>query len=1458
MDNNLEKNNKLSKELNANEDVGLKTRIFCFFYYVLKKKDINLILCLVFLFLEMFQLISFAFSPPHVGLWKLNQNTMNYIQWVVTSTRLAPLMKYLSFNLYMVIYGCLLGYIFFHSLVIAMALRINKVNSKFYQTIVSFTRYFTSALTILFLIPFAELILTMINCQDNKVALVSDPIECWKGLHLLYSLLSVVFSLLFYFLIFALTIFYFDPFNTKKTATKIDTTADVFFNLFKILAVIRFITLSSEWISIVFMTIASLLNLKRAYENPTYNNNLLECIISIRNAAVFWTYLVLLFSKVLETTTFNGQIFLLAMGYPLIVVFSIIYYKKKSENFLITNSNFNDANEYLIKLKYLKILIESFLTKNKSSKSNKSSSLKKDEILLKGYITIHEETCTIEDCPLKKFLEDNGNFSLQKVSLLHYMNQMFNEGIKKFPNSKLIIMNYVQFNYEKKYNLNSAKTFLAKLEKSPNTMTEDFILYSIKQNINNSNSSKINRSYTGEEEVLRIEDTTEHKFKRLKLLIETATKLYGEFWGSLSSNSTNSLNLKKLFYVGNKLNLILTEINNLWESDLKSKKIDLECQSAVQLYAYFLREILKNKKKADEISKRLNEEQHYESRKSEADKFDIENLDLMLENQDLMVYSRATEKGECTLIQCSNSMVSLLGYSKQEVIGKRAEFLMPSIYVTDHAKMISSRIKNMRTSFNINKDAFKSAVEKKQIFILPKNKVGYVVPVSTRFSVYNDDDFSNAYIVKSKFELKDTKSVYAFYIVTKDDFVVDSISSSCLQLGLSMDLLKKYQLNLKYLVMNEMKEEIDFATNYSEYEEEPKKITWIFPDLIYPKNDTMEIARKSDWEKSKLFQESPFGQFNLLIHRIKYREDETLGYSFRLTFVDQKKHNNQDNIEYKFNFHKKKSLMYDMTKLNYMRTVIVKEKKTPDLNDFIKNKETETQSLIQQSSIKKDKRGRGTADKSDEEDDKAKAIDLNILSSQKVSEMHGKSSEDIKSFIYSLRFFGEGVTLLKREPETKSTYPDIINKQPLIKQSVDEYFKKMQLKRSLNTDKKERNDSVSTNASETSNEFVSDTTSSLNNIFNDKSVTNIRYFGFFSFLFLVAIISVEFFISLSKINGMDTRIFYSDKAFKLLNSLLYAKYFITEAILAQNNTYTNIDDSMAGNNTRYIINQMAEMSAYRQDISDTFAFFANATITFDQSYYELTNNQQVKIHTLSNGQPSTIINPFNIAISRIPTTIFYVSTVQDNFNQINMFNRNAYELMMNLLNDYLIVWRQLTFILVQDVKNQTQSDMRLTVIFSISFVISLISILGIRIFYNKFIDDREKPIDLFLTIKKGKFEELKVSSEAFLNKLLNKFFGNEEAEEDMVADNTISVKDDDLMIGKLNQKNEYKQSIRTSSEYILILVKIIVFFFIFQAYMIFKYIYIDTAMKNVQHFTDVFNVTQYSQSDLVLSLNIAK
>ncbi len=140
--------------------------------------------------------------------------------------------------------------------------------------------------------------------------------------------------------------------------------------------------------------------------------------------------------------------------------------------------------------------------------------------------------------------------------------------------------------------------------------------------------------------------------------------------------------------------------------------------------------------------------------------------------------------------------------------------------------------------------------------------------------------------------------------------------------------------------------------------------------------------------------------------------------------------------------------------------------------------------------------------------------------------------------------------------------------------------------------------------------------------------------------------------------------------------------------------------------------------------------------------------------------------------------------MNNNWNGLVMSQRNTYDLMNNLLNDYLTTWQSLTFILIDNVKKKASGDNRLLIIFIFSFVLSIFSIFVIKKLIGKFIDDRERPIDLFLTIKKQKFEELKHCSEAFLNKLLNKFFGNEEAEDEMLSDSFIKIKTDEINIAK--------------------------------------------------------------------------
>jgi hypothetical protein len=148
--------------------------------------------------------------------------------------------------------------------------------------------------------------------------------------------------------------------------------------------------------------------------------------------------------------------------------------------------------------------------------------------------------------------------------------------------------------------MNSVRTNISLVQKCNNTDKINFLIFLLSKDIRNMKNNNIDgesSNYEQENEIIN------QKYRRMKYLIENSSKLYGEFWGIFATNITNNLNTFKLYNLGQKLNLYLKEINNLWDNELKSKKIDSENQLIVQLYSRFLREILWNKKRVKKSAK---------------------------------------------------------------------------------------------------------------------------------------------------------------------------------------------------------------------------------------------------------------------------------------------------------------------------------------------------------------------------------------------------------------------------------------------------------------------------------------------------------------------------------------------------------------------------------------------------------------------------------------------------------------------------------------------------------------------------------------------------------------------------------------------------------------------------------------------------------------------------------------
>ena len=1478
MDN--ENKNKNSMREDREEVQTIKTKIYNYFYYILKdKKEINRASSCIFIILEMIQLLSYAFADPNKDIWKISEDKMDLLSSIVGAVRIGPLMRWVSYDIYIIVFFIILVLMFFLCLLMTMQVLFANPSSKIYRIGVSFVRHFINPLTILLTIPAMELVLMPLKCKNGVVDTVKDGAECWKKMHYLYAVLGVAVNVIFVPILFIMITFYFSPFQIRNSTTKISGERDSFLFLIKLIFILQHLLIKNQYVSVVITLLLSAYNFVSQYSEPTYNNFILQIFVHVRNSAIFWTYFVLFVGKLLYNTKVDGAVYLLIFGYPVIMYFSFIYYKKIEGDFNYTSANFNNIKDYMEKTRYMVKLIESYIDDGRGLRYGREMVNQKNDILLKGLINQHEEQCIDEDCPLKKFLENSGNYNVQKLCLLNYMNGYFTFGIKQFPESRELLIAYIQFNYSKKFNLNAVRTHLGKIQRLTNSIIQDFIIFSMEQDI-----KRIKNKFGDEGDAEQEIDAMAQKYQRLKFLIENSTKLYGEFWGIFATNVTNNLNTIKLYSLGEKLNKYLNEINDIWENQLKGKKIELENQSVAQLYSRFLKEILWDKKRSEEIQKKLNDEhhRHHEAKKVMEEGPNVGNFDYILENQDFVIFANANEKGVCNIVQCSNSMVYLLGYLKKDIIGKPIEFIMPSIFVEGHAKMLEEHIKKMHSHQNSQRDSFRAS-DKKETFLLPKSKMGYLAPLNAKFTVYDDNDFSNNFVIKVKLEAKDTKSVYAYYVLTKPDFSIDSISSSALNLGLSMDLLKKYVVKMSVLVRDQ-NSEINLLEELKNYEGDPKEVTWVFPEIIYPKNDSQR-SREDILEQ--LIEKSPKKQILLQIIPMKY-DNNLIGYVFKFTEIFQKKFQsemNKVNLNSKndiIKYNEKKEVLFDVKRLGYIRTVLVEQK-----TGFHNLRDDELEKDQSEDSISHKKKSGDNA-KEDEIDNKGEDSDEEqkkeemVITKEKILELQQKDSAGVRAFIFNnLPFHGHDVSLEKHRPNGEK-YPVGRPQEQTIKIDIGNFVKSIEekirnspelMKRLREGNKDNAENKALANAAgdggdnpqkeektaeELSREFSSDTSSSLANIFNAKSITYIKSVNAIIFLVVCAFITLEFVLSYLHIQNINDYRYYMDNGYKLLHNLLYTKYFLTEAI-----SCNLIDNYLAYDRENYIKRMNNELTVYRSEYATLYNSYSSATVTFNDDYKRVTNsNINVKSIATSTKQETITEHPFSTEMNKIPTAVFFISASTNYSNTMNMEERYTYELMANLLSGYYSAWSQVTYILVDNVKEHCSKTSSSSSIHILIFILSIVvSVAFLIIFWRMlliFIEDRERPINLFLTIKKKIFEDLKNSAEGFSNKLLNKVFGNEDNDEESQQDYQANIKANDINIIKFKTKNDYRTSVNKDKTHLINYMKLVIFFLVFLIYMSFKFGYFMLNIESMSRFIEVYNITQNCQTNTIYTVDVIK
>ena len=253
-------NNILNQEL-VEEKKTFRYKTYEYFLNMLwLRKEPSFITLYIFHFIEIIQLISFAFSAPHINTWNISENTFKYLHFILSGFRITPLLFFTSYTAFSLIFVLL--FLIFAALLIFLIIQImfRKENSKVFAKCLSFTQMLILPLKVVFIIPIIELFLIPFNCEEQIefIRLVNwGDYKCWSSTHLFYIILGIIGAIVFLIFLMVLNYYYFYPFFVDISTTRLNSNVDTMLILIKVILIIQYIFLNNEYESITILLLIS-------------------------------------------------------------------------------------------------------------------------------------------------------------------------------------------------------------------------------------------------------------------------------------------------------------------------------------------------------------------------------------------------------------------------------------------------------------------------------------------------------------------------------------------------------------------------------------------------------------------------------------------------------------------------------------------------------------------------------------------------------------------------------------------------------------------------------------------------------------------------------------------------------------------------------------------------------------------------------------------------------------------------------------------------------------------------------------------------------------------------------------------------------------------------------------------------------------------------------------------------
>ena len=558
---------------------------------------------------------------------------------------------------------------------------------------------------------------------------------------------------------------------------------------------------NEHWGILFLLCLTTGINVYGNFFLQNYENIIIKKFNDFYCLFLFWGFFCLFISNIFKNWNFGGGFYLFIIGLILIIIYCLFYSKTYKE---ILHLNFNEMKTSQECLNYIK----EYLNLIKRKEESRDTSM-----ILTSFIEKAEDKCINKNCVLKKYLESLSKGFDSNYLLLQYAHKLFKIALKKFSRDITLKMHYIIFLLTKVNQKKNAQRELFSIKSNVVLFDINFKIYRCKRYIEEYNSiSNLEREEGIESNDIFQEFEYKKNCNEFRRLLSKSSSLYYDFWSSLyNSHLQGTEDFKKLNDIGAELNELIEKIENTFEKLCEIKNNDL---TIIKLYESYSRNILNDKEKYEKynnISMNLISDNKVENREKDYSNFDLKIISESDEHYYLII--SASEENKGTIINLSLNTCLILGYHKQELIGKSMNILIPEIYHKIHNKIFNETTEKTKTEFfeNLsNKITYTPTFLEISSFC--KNKSKYLFPFDSKVFFVQTEDSELVYVVDITRKEKYNNDLYEedqlYCVLTDNNLIIQTFTSNCVELlGLNPNIInsnydissyiKEYNDNLK-------------------------------------------------------------------------------------------------------------------------------------------------------------------------------------------------------------------------------------------------------------------------------------------------------------------------------------------------------------------------------------------------------------------------------------------------------------------------------------------------------------------------------------------------------------------------------------------------------------------------------------------------------------------------------------